>query len=243
VPSLKWIIILSISTIAMVISVYLYIRSVAEDRSSTAAIAYILVPVLAPLVFVATLSVLYSMASIKDIITGEISMFSLPSLFSGLVILFLAFTIWIMYSISRLSKPNVSSEELEKAYQKYSHSFSLIRAIAEGYILENPNVPFTVLEKEVQNGNYNAARHSNLSTESIDTLVKKKSLTDWGMLSNLASNPNIGEGTLRYLAEKTADAFKNPKEWKDYCSYVLSVVATNDKLDVNIRNNLAKYKD
>lgn len=239
-PNLKWIIILSFSTIVTSVAVYFFIRSIAEDSSSTAAIAYIFVPVLALVVFGVTTAILYALVSIRDIVVGEVPLVSLPAFFSSFVILLSIFIIWTLYSISRLSSPELSASELEKAHKKYSNSFSLTQILAESYILENPNVPSSILEELVQGGNYSAAKHPNLSTDSIDKLVRKKSLTDWGMLSTLVSHPHVGEVTLRFLAEKTSADFQNPDEWKDYCTYVLSIIVTNEKLDIEIRKNLEK---
>lgn len=216
----EWIIILSLAGLATAYATYSFIKSISEDRSSTASIAYIFLPLYALIVFWVVGSVAFSLLAMKNIFTGENTVFSPTSLYAYGVFTALAVFLLTARSIHSLSNPTLTEKELEKKYSKYKNSYSLIRSFAESAILQNPGVPTSILEDQVRLNNYNAARHKNLSSESIDRLVRKMSLTHWGMLANLCSNPNMGKETIDYLASKTDKDFKLPQEWKEFKEFL-----------------------
>ena len=226
----NWVIILSVSTIVTVVATYSYIRSIMNDSSSTAAIAYILVPPLILLVFGFTSLFVFSVLSLISVFVGKLSPVSISAWVSYLtIVVSVAFTLKFV-SLQSLSKPGLHGEELEKRYASYKKSVGLIRTFAEGFIMENPNVTTTILEDQVKSGNYQATRHPNLSTESIDNLIQKLSLSDWGIISNLSMHPNISKESLLYLSKKTETDFKNKEDWKSFKQYVLPGVVSNPKI-------------
>lgn len=235
---LEWIIILSSAGLVTSYAVYSFIKSISEDRSSTASIGYIFLPLYALIVFWVIGSAVFSILAMKNIFTGENTALSPSSLYSYGVFTAAVIFFWVARSIQSLSNPALSEKVLEEKYAKYKSSFTLIRSFAETEILQNPAVPTSILEDQVRQNNYNAARHKNLSTESIDRLVRKMSLTHWGILANLCSNSNMGKDTIEYLVSKTSADFKLPQEWKEFQEFVYPHLLVHPNTSADARQKM-----
>lgn len=226
----NWILIVSISTLVTLVTTVLYIRSVMNDSSSTAAIAYILVPPLILLIFGLTSLLVFSVLSIKSISSGDLSPVSFSALVSYVSILLTILFVLKFFSLYNLSKPDLQGAELDKQYQAYQDSSRLIKSFAESFIMKNPNVTGYILEDQIMSNNYQATKHPKLSTESIDTLIHKIELSNWGIISNLSDHPNISKESLLYLSERTEKDFQNKEDWKNFEQYVLPQVESNPKI-------------
>lgn len=240
---LEWVIILSLAGVVTAYAVYSFIKSISEDRSSTASIAYIFLPLYALIVFWVIGSAAFSVLAMKNVFIGVNTALSPSSLYSYGVFTATVIFIWVARSIASLSNPSLSQEDLEEKYAKYKSSYSLIRSFAETEILKNPAVPTSILEDQVRQRNYSAARHTNLSAESIDRLVKKMSLTDWGLLSNLCSNPNMGKDTLEHLASKTAKDFKLPREWAEFQEYLYPHILVHPNASAEVKQKIKEFSE
>jgi hypothetical protein len=224
-----------------VIITFKSIRDIEHSKSSTAAIGYIFVPIMALAVFLIGYAFCYAVINIKHVLQRDLPVASWRAIMS--YILLLAFAIVGLWyaSITGLDKQKDESVQ-KRAYFRYK-GFFLTAAVVEGKLLENKYVSQEILEDMILNSDYSATRHLNLASITIDRLVQKIPATDSGILANLANHASITPGALDFLASRREKDFSDKDEWNNYATMVLSSVAANEKLSKSTRTQMRKYSE
>ena len=236
--NLWWVISIVSFLVASAISFKMY-RDIGEDKSSTAAIGYLVIPFVFIFVVIASAVFLWAANNIVLVVRSLQPWSQFSSILSFVIVTVYLIGFAVIYDIHRGSKPEQSTDSLKALYERYKN-VPLLRSLALGSIVSNENAPTDLLEREVKNSNYQASQNPGLPAALIEKLIVEIPGENWGILCNLAGHKNLNENSVTLLLDKANGKFETEEDRKSYKDCVLGQLRFQEITPKKIKKMLEK---